>query len=270
MQDVIPRVSQESEEREGFSFLTPLGAHYDHITIEAPTDPLSIREAFKDRPELRKILNIAKEFKEKHPKTFNGKLLGRPKFSFEKDGSLTIKAEQLHYFVYFAAHELLHGTTREEYAALSVCGTIFDPEAQQFLMSVRPQDSQEDPGKIDAPGGTLNPDAIEQADPLATIRNRFEEKLGISETKPVCIGIERIFDEQYSLYNLAFYTEQTCSQSAAPQDSYAKIPLAAVDEYLQDSARMTTPARATLLLALSQPTFTSKGWGPEKVNSLLK
>lgn len=254
---------------EGISFVTSLGESFSQVKVDFPEKDLSIREAFPDKVDLKEIIEKAKEFKAEYPQTHNGILLGNPEIISAQDDSLQLNAEKLHYYVYFAAHQerQVKPEMGEQYAALSVCGVVYDSARNCFYMSVRPADSQEDPNKIDAPGGTLNPEFL-QADPLATGAQRFEKKLGLKDLSTKSIGIERIFDSHYSLYNIAMYAEVINQQPQVAAEDFVEIPIAEAEDLLK-SGRLTTPAKATLLLALSQDKFKSQGWGKEKVEKMI-
>ncbi len=252
----------------GVSFLTPPGQTFKNVHISYEDKDVSLLQNLSTKVKMQDIADRTRKFRKDHPVTSNGKLLGNPTFALG-DGSLNIRADVLRYWVYFGIHQLRLQKPRslgEEYCALSVCSTVFDAVLHGFYMSVRPQDSQEDPGKIDAPGGTLNPDA-DNADPFKTIQSRLEKKLGLKDVPLVCIGVERIFDEHYSLYNIAMYGEVQDQLPAAKPNQYAAIPLAKVTDFLNGN-QLTSPAKATLLLALSQEQFAEHGWGKEVVKKI--
>lgn len=256
---------------EGVSFETPIGQTYDQVKIDFPDKDLSIREAFKEHPELRDIIGKAREFKMEYPGTFNGVLLGDSEIKSNKGNTLELLAQRLHYHIYFAAHQLRQeqaDSMKERYAALSTAGVVYDRAKRCFYMSVRPKDSQEQPGLIDAPGGVLNPD-FKNADPMETIKDRFTRKLGLKVEDIKALGLERFFDEHYSLYNIAMYGEIEDSQPTVDQTGFAVIPFDELEDYLK-SNKLTGPAKATLLLALSQDQFKDQGWGKERVSEIMQ
>lgn len=255
---------------EGISFETPIGATYDHVNLDIRPEDKSVREAFEQRDDVKDALAKARKFREDFPGTFNGILLGNPKFSNIGDNQLDIQAERLHYHIYFAAHEMRKEgrSIGEDYAALSVCGIVYDRKREQFYLSVRPSDSQEDAGAMDAPGGVLNPDAPEKADPVLTSAGRLEKKLGLKDVEPKVMGIVRIFDEHYSLYNVMTYTEVDDKEPSAKDGTWAKIDLSKVEEVLT-SGKITAPAKASLLMALGREEFEKNGWGRERVEEIM-
>ena len=266
-----PKKEQPSLRPEGVSFETPIGQTYDNIKIDFPEKDLSIRQAFSDHPELRDIIGKAREFKMEYPGTFNGVLLGDSEIKSAEGNTLELSAQRLHYHIYFAAHQLRQeqaDSMKERYAALSTAGVVYDRVRRCFYMSVRPKDSQEQPGLIDAPGGVLNPD-FKNADPMETIKDRFARKLGIKVEDIKALGLERFFDEHYSLYNIAMYGEVEDNQPTVDQVGFATIPLDELGDYL-NSDKLTGPAKATLLLALSQDQFKDQGWGKERVQQIME
>lgn len=254
---------------EGFSFVTKPGEVFDEVDIQYPDTELSLRQAFPDRNIVGDIVASMKKFRDKFPGTFNGILLGNPEIKQAENGKIDISAEQLHYYVYFAAHQerQVRPELGEQYSALAVSGVVYDQTKHCFYFSVRPKDSQEEPGKIDAPGGVLNP-AYLNADPVLTASDRFARKLGLKDLDVKTIGIERIFDEHYSLYNLAMYAETSGQAPGVNQDTFAEVPLSGAEDFLR-SDQLTTTAKAILFFALSQEKFTEFGWGPEKINEII-
>lgn len=237
---------------EGFSFVTKPGEVFDEVNISYPENDLSLRKAFPDKDILKNIISKMKDFRDKFPGTFNGVLLGNPNINQADNGKINISAEKLHYYVYFAAHQERQKKSEleEECVALSVSGVVYDQTKYCFYLSVRPESSQEEPGKIDAPGGVLNPDYL-NADPYLTASDRFSKKLGFKDLDVKTIGIERIFNEHYSLYNLAMYTEVTDQDPSVASEMFATIPLSEVTDFLR-SDQLTVPAKASLFFALGQ------------------
>lgn len=258
---------------EGVSFISPLGHRYNAVDVTPAQEDLSLRGTFLDRAEVKEIIASAKEFRDEHQNTFNGVLLGNPSFIGTESDSLQVNAERLHYFIYFAAHKLvvdkeLAEKEAERYAALSVSGVVFNPQTQEFYLSIRPDDSAEDPGFADAAGGTLNPDSPQASDPLETIENRFQKKLGLLNTKPACVGVARMFNDKYSLYNLVYLGTFTGGPEEVTS-SVQRVSIHHVVSYLTQD-KVTTPGRASLLLALSQKEFEQFGWGKERVMAFLE
>lgn len=252
---------------DGVTFEGTIGQSFKEIDITYPDSEASLRGLF-ERQEVKDIIAETRHFRSEYPQTFNGLLLGNPDISFEGD-KLVIKAEGLHYQVYFGAHEYRkhHAEIGEQYAALSVCGIVYDSTNRRFYLSVRPSDSQEDPSKMDAPGGVLNPEYLD-ADPLETAKDRLVKKLGIVDLDIKNIGVEKIFNDKYSLYNLAMYAEVEDMLPNVEEELFSIIKLGDVRSWLA-SDKLTTPAKATLLLALAQPQFADFGWGAEKVKELV-
>lgn len=272
--DNLPEIKAEDIEginTEGISFVTPLGESFSKIDIGYGEKDLSVLTAFPDRAKLKYIVKKSRNFKKYFPGTFNGVLLGNPEISVQGDNALSIKAQRLHYQTYFAAHELRKerpGELGENYCALSVCGIIYDDEKQCFYMSIRPEKSQEDAGKVDAPGGILNPD-FKNADPFKTAKDRFKNKLGFDGLSPTSIGVERIFDDKYSLYNVVMFDRVHNEQPSVDRHKFVEIPLKDIGTYLHSDS-LTAPARATILLALSQDEFKNSGWGREVIEKIMK
>lgn len=254
---------------EGFSLITKPGEVFDEVNIQYPDNELSLRQAFPDKNIVDNIVSHMKEFRDKFPGTFNGILLGNPAIKEAQNGKINISAEKLHYYVYFAAHKerQVRPELGEQYSALSVAGVVYDKAKQCFYLSVRPKDSQEEPGKIDAPGGVLNPDYLD-ADPILTARDRFAKKLGLKDLDVKTVGIERMFDNHYSLYNLAMYAETLDQSPDVSQDVFAVVPVSEVEDFLR-SDKLTTTAKGILLCVLGQEKFTEFGWGPEKINEII-
>lgn len=254
---------------EGFSFVTKPGEVFDEVNIQYPDTELSLRQAFPDKSILGNIVSGMKEFRSEFPATFNGIILGNPEIKQVGNGKIDIVAEQLHYYVYFAAHR--ERQTRpelgERYAALSVAGVVYDKSKNCFYLSVRPKNSQEEPGKIDAPGGVLNPDYL-NADPVLTAGDRFSKKLGLKDLDVKTVGIERMFNDHYSLYNLAMYAEISNKLPDVDQNIFAVVPMSEVENFLCGE-KLTTTAKGILLCILSQEKFTEFGWGPEKINQII-
>ncbi|MFA5126622.1 MAG: hypothetical protein WC465_01305 [Patescibacteria group bacterium] len=264
--------TQETPEppKMGISFETPLGEVYREIDLHFPEKDLSVRTAFPDLKDLREIIKKARDFQIDSPGTFNGVLLGNPIFRSAEDGKMVIDAERLHYFVYFAAHQLRQenpATFGEKYGALSICGVVYDRSRNCFYLSVRPSASQEEGGKIDAPGGVLNPD-FENADPFATAKDRFRRKLGLEIPELVSVGVERIYDQHYSLHDIAMYAEVDNQMPTVDSKQFAEINLADLETMIR-SDKLTGPAKATLLLALAQPQFANLGWDAQRIEQLL-
>ncbi|MBT4850328.1 hypothetical protein HON36_05785 [Candidatus Parcubacteria bacterium] len=256
---------------EGIGFETPLGKTFQSVDIDFPERDLAIKDAFKEHPELKGVIAKARDFKVESPGAFNGILLGNMGVKSTEGDSLDLTAEKLHYHIYFAAHELRQEQPEkmeERYAALSTCGIVYDKTRKCFYMSVRPSDSQEQASMVDAPGGVLNPD-FEDADPFATIKNRFDKKLGLQPANIVSMGLERIFDAHYSLYNVAMYGEVEDKAPTTEEGQFETIPLDKVEEFLLGD-RLTSPARATILLTLSQDQFEESGWGKERVKKIME
>jgi len=256
---------------EGISFETPIGQTYEKVNINFPEKDLSLRKAFKEYPEIKEIINNARNFKEENTDTFNGVLLGNSKIELAEGNSLNLSAEKLHYTIYFAAHQLRQeqaDTMKERYSALSTAGVVYDKANNSFYMSVRPKNSQEQPGLVDAAGGVLNPD-FKNANPFDTIKDRFNKKLGLEVEDIKSLGIEKIFDKHYSLYNIAMYGEVNGSIPTVDESDFDIITMDEIEERLQ-SDTLTGPAKATLLLALAQDKFTEQGWGKERIKKIME
>lgn len=266
---------QESFEKvtkpEGVSFETELGKSFNSVGINFSDKELSVREAFPDRSDLRAIIAQGKKFKLDYPGTFNGVLLGNMNIESESAERLDLSAQKLHYYIYFAAHQLRQDdpeNLNERYGALSTCGLVYDKARKCFYMSVRPSDSQEQGGMIGTPGGVLNPDFY-NANPFETIRDRFYKKLSLDPDTIKCLGLERIFDEHYSLYDLAMYGEVDGQEPKVNPEKFEAISLDQVEEFLLGD-RLTSPAKATILLALSQGDFEQYGWGKERIKKIME
>lgn len=262
-------------EREGISFDTELGRAFDSedINLQINEGEQFFLHRFSDPKLARQIIDKAKKFREGHPNVFNGLLLGNPSIEFNpKNGKLDIKAEQLRYLIYFAYLEICKekNINPEQYSALSVAGVVYDKGLNGFYMSVRPKDSQEDPGKIDAPGGTLNPEKFD-ANPFETIKNRFSGKLGIESQALNGLhssGVARIFSDRYFLYNINMLAEVEHVTPQVDEDNFAVINIDNIEAMLA-SDKLTSPAKAALLMALSLPSFKELGWGKEIVESYI-
>ncbi len=252
---------------EGVSFEGTLGKSFSEVKVTYPDFEASLRGLF-ERDEVKSIIAETKQFRNEYPQTFNGLLLGNPQITFEEE-VLTINAECLHYQIYFGAHEYRQHNFQigEKYAALSVCGIVYDQAHESFYLSVRPDDSQEDPSKVDAPGGVLNPEYL-HANPFDTSKDRLVKKLGIPDLDLKSIGIEKIFNDKYSLYNIAMYGQVNDILPSVEDEQFVVIKLSDVSSWLR-SDKLTTPAKATLLLVLAQAQFEPFGWGAEKVKELL-
>lgn len=195
---------------------------------------------------------------EAYPAITNGPLLGFENWRVGPDGQgnkeLTVDASVLRYVTYMACHrfraqgQFFDG---EEYVALSVCGVVYDEFSDVFYLNRRPEDSQEDPGAIDAPGGVLNPE-LEPPEKLvqATARNRFLKKLGLEVGTLDCLGLMRIFDSTYSLYNFGMLGRVRGMSPRVDRKTFCVLPRQSVEDHIQNSTLMTSPAKAMLYMAL--------------------
>lgn len=198
---------------------------------------------------------------EDHPTLTNGPLLGFENWRVGPDEvggkELTVDASVLRYVTYMACHRLrAQGRffDGEDYVALSVCGVVYDETMDVFYLKRRPEDSQEDPGGIDAPGGVLDPRAFHPEVLVEeTARDRFVKKLGIQVQSLDCLGLMRIFDQTYSLYNFAILGRIRTANEPDLRYNFSDleaIPRTSAVNNVYNNMWLTAPAKAMLYMAM--------------------
>ncbi len=255
----------------GCSILNQLGYTFDSIKLNIGSE-LLLADISENEELEREVVEEVKRFQARNPKATNGSLLGNPKFNVidPVSGQIDISVRPLRYFTYYALIELASKSKIAKACnALSTCCVIFDRVAKVFYFSLRPVDSPENAGKIDAAGGVLDPESPQQADPFLTAKNRVEKKLGLTNLNPKCLGITGIFDQRHALYNLVMYAEVAGNRPTVDSALYTAISLGDIDRFF-GSDTMTTPTKIAVMLALGQDTFLADGWGQKKVASLIK